>query len=104
MSKKAPSMTDVSALQGLNVRSFGAKGDGKTDDTAAFQAALDEAAKTNGTVFVPDGVYSCSRIRLHPHTGLVGNATWSYREAGGAVIQLNDASAICLIDITGARG
>ena len=42
----------------LNVRSFGAKGDGKTDDTAAFQAAIDAAAASGGgSVFVPAGTY-----------------------------------------------
>jgi hypothetical protein len=41
-----------------NVRAFGAKGDGKTDDTAAFQAALDAAAKAGGgTVYAPRGNY-----------------------------------------------
>jgi polygalacturonase len=41
----------------VNVRNKGAKGDGKTDDTAAIQAAIDEAAGPGGTVLVPDGVY-----------------------------------------------
>jgi hypothetical protein len=42
----------------FSVRSFGAKGDGKQDDTAAFQKALDEAGKAGGgTVRVPRGSY-----------------------------------------------
>jgi hypothetical protein len=42
----------------FNVRDFGAKGDGATDDTAAFQQALDAAAKAGGgTVFAPRGNY-----------------------------------------------
>jgi len=51
------------ALQGpvsdyFNVRSFGAAGDGQTDDTAAFQKALDAAAKAGGgVVYAPVGNY-----------------------------------------------
>ena len=42
----------------LNVLSFGAKGDGKTDDTEAFKAALREADARGGCViFVPKGYY-----------------------------------------------
>lgn len=42
----------------LNVRDFGAKGDGQSDDTAAFQKALDAAgAAGGGTVFAPRGNY-----------------------------------------------
>ncbi|MBI4584356.1 MAG: hypothetical protein HY717_10080 [Planctomycetes bacterium] len=42
----------------LNVRDFGAKGDAKTDDTAAFQKALDAAGKAGGgAVKAPRGNY-----------------------------------------------
>ena len=41
-----------------SVRDFGAKGDGTTDDTAAFQRALDAATKAGGgTVHAPRGNY-----------------------------------------------
>ncbi|MHB9134803.1 MAG: right-handed parallel beta-helix repeat-containing protein [Armatimonadota bacterium] len=88
----------------LNVKNFGAVGDGQADDTAAFQRALDAAGKNSGTVFVPEGTYLCGEIQMPPHTGLVSNATWGYRTSGGAVIKLNDPKATCLVNITGAVG
>jgi putative membrane-bound dehydrogenase-like protein len=41
----------------VNVVSIGAKADGTTDDSAAFQAAIDQLAKTGGRVLVPWGVH-----------------------------------------------
>ena len=40
-----------------NVMQFGAHADGKTDDTKAFQAALDARAGAGGVVFAPAGNY-----------------------------------------------
>ncbi|MDR2843751.1 MAG: glycoside hydrolase family 55 protein [Candidatus Symbiothrix sp.] len=42
----------------VSVLNFGAKGDGKTDDTQAFQKALDSFGIKGGTVYAPRGVYS----------------------------------------------
>lgn len=48
---------DLSAFR-FNVRSFGAVGDGATDDSAAIQAAIDAAeAASGGVVEVPPGYY-----------------------------------------------
>jgi polygalacturonase len=55
----------------LDVRSFLAKGDGVTKDTAAFQTALDYCkAKGGGTVSVPPGVYLIGSIVIGPNTTL----------------------------------
>lgn len=54
--------TDVAVIKEspLNVQypEFAAKGDGSVDDTAAIQAALDQAAEAGGAhVYVPNGLY-----------------------------------------------
>src|SRR5947208_3134659 len=41
----------------FNVRDFGARGDGRSDDRSACQKALDAAANAGGTVTFPRGVY-----------------------------------------------
>lgn len=62
---------------GVHVRACGAKGDGTTDDTAAFQQALDTAAENGETVYVdpvgPGGGYVLTRtLTLKPGVSLVG--------------------------------
>lgn len=44
----------------VNVKEFGAKGDGLTDDTAAIQAAINALASAGGEVFFPAGTYVIS--------------------------------------------
>src|ERR1035441_140664 len=67
----------------LDVRDFNAVGDGKTDNTAAIQKALNKAADTKGTVFIPEGVFACSTLKMPPFVGLCGNPTWGYSEYAG---------------------
>jgi Pectate lyase superfamily protein/SMP-30/Gluconolactonase/LRE-like region len=53
----------------VNIRSLGAKGDGKSDDTAAIQHAID----TTRVLYVPSGRYIITdTIRLKPDTVLIG--------------------------------
>lgn len=54
----------------INVRDFGAKGDGKTFDTAAIQKALDACQPAGGTVQFPPGTYLCQPLKLHSKTAI----------------------------------
>jgi hypothetical protein len=46
---------------GLNVRAFGATGNGRTDDAPAIQAAINEALAQNDAVYLPPGQYRITR-------------------------------------------
>jgi hypothetical protein len=61
-----PSFEDADAV---TVKSFGAKGDGTTDDTPAFQQAL----AAHDKIFVPKGSYRIAgNLALRPNTQLFG--------------------------------
>jgi hypothetical protein len=65
-----PAVSQTGFVSEYNVLSYGAVGDGNTDDTAAFDAALQAAAATNrgGTVYVPFGTYRLGNVTF-PRTG-----------------------------------
>ena len=53
----------------LNVRDFGARGDGKSEDTGFLQAAI-LSCPEDGTVLVPEGTYLTRPIFLKSHMSL----------------------------------
>lgn len=59
----------------LNVKDYGARGDGVGDDAAAIQAAITAATGVGGgAVFFPQGVYRVgTRIALAPKVNLLGS-------------------------------
>jgi hypothetical protein len=59
----------------VNVRDFGAKGDGKNDDTAAIQAAIDSLDKRGGVAFFPAGTYRFTGLKGRPNLHLQGAHT-----------------------------
>jgi len=95
-----------------NVMEMGAKADGKTDDTAAIQAALDAAAATGGEVALPPGQYLVAGSLRVP-TGVMLSGSWEMphhgaynvgtallatggrgREQGPALIELSQSSGV----------
>jgi hypothetical protein len=92
----------------LNVRDYGAKGDGVTDDTAAINAAITAAnAKGGGTVYVPDGIYKIPLVAyrnvdmksnvallMHDNAILKGFYDPATYVANSAVVRARDVSNI----------
>jgi pectate lyase-like protein/parallel beta helix pectate lyase-like protein len=99
----APAQT-LSPQTFIDVRQLGAAADGKTDDTAVLQRAIDSAGEKSGAVFIPPGVYLTRELHVRPGVALIGIAAWNYSGPGGAVLRLSAADATCLLNLTDARG
>jgi hypothetical protein len=93
---------------GFNVKVYGAKGDGVTDDTSAINAALAAANAAGGTVYFPAGVYICSgqwnmanfsNVHLRGAGGIFqgGNAL-------GTMIKFTQSGSTSCINNTGGIG
>lgn len=76
------------------VTDFGAKGDGVTDDTGAFAAAL----LSSRTVLMPDGIFRVSSIELKDDQTLVGSGN---KSAGSHIKALNPTGN--LITMSGSK-
>ena len=81
----------------VNVKDKGAKGNGRSDDTAAIQAAIDAVGGTQGTVFVPDGVYMVEAVTKRRLT-LRGNMT--FKMSPGAVLKAIPNSSVIYFVLT----
>jgi parallel beta-helix repeat protein len=71
----------------FDVKSFGATGDGKTDDTLAIQAALDATAKAAASLCISDGVYMVKAVddAGKPRGVSVGSNTTLQMSAGATL-------------------
>lgn len=80
---------------GIQIEDFGVVGDGKTDVTEKFQAAMEEAAKQNKMLIVPEGIYLVS-----PGIYRDGASTdwWCLAVPDGAKIYFETGAVIKLVD------
>ncbi|MDF2724100.1 MAG: hypothetical protein K0Q59_3775 [Paenibacillus sp.] len=88
----------------FNVRWFGAKGDSSTDDSSAFQAAIDKAQnqydidKTGVTIYVPPGKYKVTGLLVrYPYVTIKGDGP-------GVSILMNYATTAAMLDIQRETG
>lgn len=74
IAEQAAELVDIpdSAANVKNVRSYGATGDGVTDDTAAIAAAISELA-AGETLYFPAGVYRVSKVDLKSNMTVQGD-------------------------------
>ncbi|GFF73175.1 glucan 1,3-beta-glucosidase [Aspergillus lentulus] len=79
-----PQYEDLDASAFVHVKDHGCKGDGSTDDTAAFQAVLDAYGNSGSVIFVDAGTYILTdTVTVPPGTRIVGEA-WSQLAASGS--------------------
>ena len=81
----------------LNVKDFGAKGDGVTDDTAAIQAALNAYPNGGRIIYLPNGTYLVSdTLSWSAGTGIgddYKNTILQGQSQSGAIIKLKNSAA-----------
>src|SRR5260370_11785600 len=81
----SPAQTEASSAGDFEVKSFGAKGDGKTLDTPAINRAIDAAATAGGgTVHFSAGTYRCFSIHLKSNVAL-------YLDQGATILAADPA-------------
>jgi hypothetical protein len=93
------------------VLDFGAKGDGSTDDSAAFSSALQYAAANGQMITVPAGTYAVAKTISYVSQGNAGR-TWglscqgatiaSKITGGGDVLYLQSNNTVRYFQLTGA--
>lgn len=102
--KQMPQYGNIPASSFASVKSFGAKGDGKTDDTAAIRRAL-AANVRNKVTYFPHGVYLVTgTITVPPGSRLVGEV-WSVISGHGSYFfNANDPKPVMRIGAPGSVG
>lgn len=94
LERSKPQYEDRSAGDFLSVKDEGAKGDGRTDDTAAIQSALNKAAGSKITYF-PAGTYIVtSTIKIPKGSKVVGEAWSQIMGAGAAFSDMTNPKAV----------
>ncbi|EPS32683.1 putative exo-beta-1,3-glucanase [Penicillium oxalicum 114-2] len=100
--RRRPQYESLTARDIVNVKDFGAKGDGTTDDTVVLNNILSYAANLSSVVYFPFGVYKIhDTLRVPVGSRIIGQA-WSQIMATGA--QFSDVDNPHVAVQVGAKG
>jgi hypothetical protein len=80
----------------VNVKDFGAVGDGVADDTAAIQAAIDISSTQNRSLLFPKGVYGVTTIFTNKQC-----CTWYFQQA--ELKGIASTATDCIVKFDGVR-
>jgi hypothetical protein len=92
-----------------NVKDYGAKADGKTDDASSIQAAIDALPPSGGEVHLPEGTYVVGKtIKLGGKTGIhfsgsgSGSSWWGMlSNSGASVLKWTGPADKTLLEVSG---
>jgi len=88
----------------VSARSFGARGDAATDDTAALQAAIDNAVATNRILFLDYGLYRVTNtIRIPPGARITGESFPVILSAGPYFNDMNNPKPVVQVGATSGQ-
>jgi hypothetical protein len=82
------------ALAAVSVMSYGAVGNGTTDDTAAFTSAIAALPATGGTIYLPRGIYLITGLTFTKPIRIVGEMRGEVSDSEGVILKSNTNAAI----------
>jgi hypothetical protein len=88
----------------LDVKDFGAVGDGRTDDTKALQAAIDAASESGKTLLLEPGRYRTDVLYVKKNMVMKADPTWDYSTEGRCVLLPLTDTQSCVLNLNEAYG
>jgi glucan 1,3-beta-glucosidase len=104
-SRSKPQYNDLPADSFQSVRTAGAVGDGKTDDTNNLQRAINSASAAGKVVYFDSGTYKITyTLFIPPGTRLVGEAYPIIMSSGGFFNDMNNPKPVVQVGNAGQTG